>query len=454
MRVKKGWLLAASLTLVASQATGEQPAGAGAVRSLAEPFQPQPGMQLAALERLVSDRSSAVESAVLDLALASAEVRQSRLLSNPTVDAAWNTVPIGATNPPGLSRPLSNVPSYEVGLSYTVELGKRSPRIERAIAREQAARHFVRASSRGQALALAHELGELATSALKLQGLRGILESGQRLMELARHRLATGFGTPLDADRLLIDVSRTEQLLREEEARQAASLAGCSAYLGRTCLPFAGPDAAREFLAGWFAWAERTSGEPGRRSDVLALNALARAATAEGELARAQAIPDPTLRLGYVRDQFVTAGAQHHSLNVSLSVPLPILDHGQAQSQAALAKRESYVKQKMLVLQSAEVRLPLLRERLAKSVQRQSAISSDIMPRARGVLTDVERAAELRLISVGDVVQARRTVAELLLEEANTYADAFDAALDIAGQVPESPDEQGSAPARKAPQQP
>jgi len=50
----------------------------------------------------------------------------SYVLPNPTLAAAWGTVPIGRRNPPNAS--FGEVPNYVVGVSEMIELGKRGPR--------------------------------------------------------------------------------------------------------------------------------------------------------------------------------------------------------------------------------------------------------------------------------------------------------------------------------------
>ena len=51
--------------------------------------------------------------------------------------------------------------------------------------------------------------------------------------------------------------------------------------------------------------------------------------------------------------------------------------------------------------------------------------------RARAVVDDLERAANSRLLPFTDVIQARRTLDELLIEEADSYSDAFQTAVDL-----------------------
>ena len=58
-----------------------------------------------------------------------------------------------------------------------------------------------------------------------------------------------------------------------------------------------------------------------------------------------------------------------------------------------------------------------------------------MLPRARAVLKDLERAVSGRLIPVTDLIQARRTLGELLLQETDALSDAFRASLDLMGEL-------------------
>ncbi|AKT42414.1 TolC family protein [Chondromyces crocatus] len=401
-------------------------------------FVPAATLDLAALTRLVAQRNASIETAQLEADLAAAEVAQSRLFGNPTLDATWDTIPVGETNPPGLRRPFANVPNYGVGLSYTFPLGKRGPRIEQATAMERAARASVESETREQAIALARLLGVVATSTLRLVGVRDIVTSGNRSIAIAEERLASTFGTPLDVDRLRIEVSRSEQVVLSAESDRTYALAACASLVGMPCQGFRSEDEARGFLTGWIERVARVA-IPERleeRPDLRALDAYSKAASAEADLARAQAIPDPTVRFGYVHDRFLESGNHMNSFNLSVSLPLPFFDHGQAQARAAEAKRSRFSAQRTKAVQAARAKIPTLSARLKAQRERQEALSTRIMPRALEVLRNVERAVDGRLLPLSDAIQARRTVGELLVEEADSFADAFDAALELSAELP------------------
>ncbi len=399
-------------------------------------FVPDAALDLVTLERIISERTPAIEAANLEFELAAAERRQSRLLPNPELDVGWGTVPVGPLNPPGLAQPLAHVPNYSVGLSYTFPVGKRRPRMQRAQALVEASEASRGALTRALSLRFAGLLGQLAVATLRREGVRSLVDDAGRAVDVADKRLAGGFGTPLDLDRLRIDLSRSEQLLRSAESDLSAALAACSGLVALRCEAFASSAEARAFLARWIDRAALPTGALAERPDLQALAANERAAVAELRLARAQRLPDPTVRLGYLHDRFLVAGNQLNSLNLNVSIPLPIFDHGQAMAAAAQARQTHYAAERRRRIAASEVRSRALRERVAAQRARQHALSDEIIPRARAVLLEIERAAETRLVGLGDVLQTRRSMSELLLEEAHSYADAFDAYLELLAEFP------------------
>jgi cobalt-zinc-cadmium efflux system outer membrane protein len=397
-------------------------------------YVPRPEHDLTTLLDLVRRRSAGLQVDLLAADLARADARQARLLNNPVVDATWGTIPIGETNPSNLRSPLTDIPSYSVGVSYTFPLGKRGPRQERSQAIAEGATHSAEASARFQALDLARVLGRIAVTRLRIDGLRSLAAQQRTVIELTRLRLQQGFGTPLDIDRLEIELSRSEQQVLVTEAEEQAGLTACAAYIGGPCKGIASAEDARALVVAWAKRASEGTPHVEMRPDIRAIDAFERASIAEARLARAQAIPDPTVRLGYTYDQFTISGNQANSLNVSLSLPVPLFDHGQAQLQAAESRRSRLQAQRALTLRSSTTRVGALRELLRLQQKRQEAIAKTL-PRARAVLDDLQRAASGRLIPFTDVIQARRTLDELLVEEADSYSDSFQTSVDLIAEM-------------------
>lgn len=396
-----------------------------------ERFRPTADLELDDLQQALRDASPDLEAAQLQVELARAGVRQSRLLPNPELDLSWGTIPIGPTNPPDLDRPLANVPNYGVGISFPILIGKRGPRIREAEALARGSQAEFDAVTRALALELAETLGELAIANLRLEGFEQVVDDMQRSVTAAEQRAELSFGVPLEIDLLKIELARSQSLTAAARSDITAALAECAALLGRACDEFASGAEARAYLDTWIDADSSASFDLDRRPDVVALGHHVEAAQAAGKLARAQAIPDPTLRFGYLRDQFLFSGNHLNSLSLSLEIPLPVFDRGQAQRDAAAARQRRVTAERDKRLAAGQAQLPVLVEQVELERERRRMLRDEAIPTAKSVATSIEGAAEQRLMSISEVLQARRVVRELLLEEADAYAAAYQARIDL-----------------------
>lgn len=401
-------------------------------------FQPRAEYDLAALEAVVRERSAELQEDHLAVELGAAELRQSRLLENPVLDGSVGTLPLGQPNPPELVDPLANIPNYSVGLSLHPGLWRRGPRIRQAASSLRAAEERRRFAVRAQALRLLRALGDMATATLRFGADQHLLLQARGALLVARERVRTGFGPPLDGDRAEIELMRLEQQVAADQAEILAAQAACAEPVGSRCSGFSDEAEARRFLDAWLrrgAQSTLPAGAAGpdlsQRADLAALLAQADAASAEERLARAGALPDPTLRVGYTYDSFVISGNQRHSMNVALSFPLALFDHGQAQAMGARAKQHRLQEQRRLTLAGAEARVTVLRQALLVGQQRLVALQQQVLPRVQAILRNVGRAFEARAVPLTDVIQAQRGLGELLREEASTLGETFRVTVDL-----------------------
>lgn len=402
--------------------------------SVAATFVPTSALDFAALKAVVRRRSEVVRDASRSAAVATAEVEQSELFGNPVLDATWGTMPLGSTNPPDLKDPWAHVPNYTVGLSYTFPLGKRGPNQRRALASLEAARADLESSLRHATLELAAVLGKEAVLMLRLDGLRQLTEGAVSQLELTERRVEASFAKALDVDRLRIDLERAKQQVASVESDLSEAGAECASLLGQTCSTFASSADARAFLDRWVQDLPAPSDVRGR-SDLRALEARSRAAEGARALAEAQAIPDPTVRLAYTHDTFTVSGNQADSLGLTVSLPLPVFDHGQAAVSAAEAEVRGLAEIRERRIEVAETRVKVLQRRLDAQRARQQRLREVIIPDAVRVYDGVRAAADERLISVDDLIQSRRVLAELLLEESDSSGDAYAAALELRAEI-------------------
>jgi cobalt-zinc-cadmium efflux system outer membrane protein len=430
-----GWL-AAGLVVTIVLGAAEAATNGPTIGEYPREFQPTALTGPEELADLARRRGSGIQAALAVADSLESEREQAFLWPNPTLDFTWGTIPLGSPNPPGLESPLLNVPSYAVGLSYLFEIGKRKPRQRRAEAQVRAARFDVDAAVRELALKIAAALGKAAAARVRQEGLAGLVAQARDSVEIARIRVRGGHGTPLEVDRAELELNRLEQQVLATRGEEVAVLAGCSALLGLRCRPFASGADARAFLLAWLRRAERPVPALEARPDLRALDAARLAAEYDAEVARASRIPDLTVRLGYVYDRFVVSGNQQHSLNLSISLPLPTFDRGEARRRAALARAHRLAAQRERLMAEARARLAALRRSLELQKRRQDLLFTRMLPRSRQVLADLQGAVSRGLLPVTDVIQARQTLNELTLAEADSLGDAFDTALEILGQLP------------------
>jgi cobalt-zinc-cadmium efflux system outer membrane protein len=385
-----------------------------------------------------------MKAATRELKVREAAQAQSRLWPNPVLDATWATIPIGRTNPEGLGEPMTRIPSYHVGLSYTVPLGKRGPMQAMRAAEVRATWSQQCATGRRLALELAEALGNMAAAELRIDALRQQVQAAEEQERQVAARLSQQLASGLELDRAAIERGRFEQQVFAAESALNEQRAVCSATTGLTCIPFANAAEAKEYLEKWVNVAVDDLIEHMSRIErpEMASLASAEAASRHAETYYSrQKIPDPTIRVGYVHDQFWVSGAQPNSLELTVSLPLPAFDYGQAGSRSARYSAEGYQAERASMRRVTEAVVPALKERLQSQRARRKNLVEVLIPRARAVVSDVLRSYDTRLLSMNDVIQARRALLDLLLGEVDGLADAYSAVLGLRAQIAVSEDE-------------
>ena len=232
------------------------------------------------------------------------------------------------------------MPNYTAGLSELVELGKRGPRQAATAAEREAATWQAVATFADRYFELLAAVGRIAMAEERASMLDRQVGESERLLQLEHARADKGeiakmSAARTEAEHMRLVAERDGARTELEEAR-----ATCAALVAEPCAPFGSEDAARALSrAGARAplpttWSDEIEA---RRPDLAALAAAERAADERVALAKHQAIPDVTLRLGYTYDTFVASGAQRQSLGVGMQMPLPVADHGQADEEKASA---------------------------------------------------------------------------------------------------------------------
>jgi len=361
---------------------------------------------------------------------------RSHVLPNPTLTTAWGTIPVGRRNPPDAS--FGEVPNYMVGISQMIELGKRGPRQAAAEAATKVAFLTVADTYRQGFFALLEALAEQAGATARRSVLERLVGDSAESLRLQRERAKRGDVAALEVDRLEVEHLRLLSAAREAEEAQEIAVGVCARILGSDCPRFAGEEDARHFLfeehPDVLALAhdehkdfQAVSGRP----DLLALDAEQTRLRAEAVLASRAKIPDPTAGVSYMHDQFEIAGNQANSLVLTVSLPLPVFDRGQVESERAKRKLEASLQAHRVLSDGALRALALARRRLAVLQARAQSLDEAALPRARSLAEGMDAASRRGGASLIDVLLARRALEELQLDRLEVAATTFKATLEI-----------------------
>jgi len=405
----------------------------------AEPSSPVDPFDELSLARGLWQRSAELAAGREQLIEADANRRRAYLLPNPTLNGSWSTVPVGRRNPPEIG--FWQVPNYNVQIAELLEIGKRGPRQRAAEAATMRARHELADIYRQAFFTILEMLADQAEAVIRGAVLQRLVGDSAEGLRLQRARAQRGDVAGLDVDRLEVEHLRLQSSVAEAASVREAAIARCTQLLGLPCPRFGNDEQAQRFLSQ-ADLAPPTPQALDQRPDIQALGARVAQANAEHVLAARQKIPDPTLSLGYQRDQFVASGNQGNSVNVAVSIPLPVFDHGQVAAARADKARELATSTRQTLLANAAAMVDLARKRIVLLMQRAGTLDGEAIPRARGVFERMEAAARRGGAALQDVLLARRALEELQLDRVTIAAERFRVIVDgrrAAGLLPPVP---------------
>jgi cobalt-zinc-cadmium efflux system outer membrane protein len=385
------------------------------------------------LAALLWTRNPDVVAARARVEQSQAEMERAERLPNPVLDTSWNTIPIGETNPAHLDRPLLNVPNYQVGLSQPIELGKRGPRQESTRLGRRAAGLDAAETLRLAHLDLLSAIGRVATAEERIVSLEGQVGDAVRLTSLVRERASHGDVARLDEDRARLEEAKLRSLLAEERHQLSLALLDCGRTAGIPCEPFGSPEEAHAFLDAGASLpdAARLRQAIEERPDLQSLAAQQAAAESALRLARARRIPDPTVRLGYTRDQFLVSGNQENSLAVGIVLPLPVFERGQADAALALSAKRLAETTRRLRRQQSERDLARLLDDFQALKVRQENLRRDYLPLARSLVDRLTATVKAGGTPLPELLLARRSLNELLTDSSDLDQSVFETALSL-----------------------
>jgi cobalt-zinc-cadmium efflux system outer membrane protein len=408
--------LLSSFIVVALQDEGASP------RNAAEP------LAESTISTTIWQRSPALSAA--RMALADAHAARSRLvLPNPTLAASWATIPLGRRNPPEIS--FWGVPNYSVTLGTMIELGKRGPRKRAVEAALGAAAFDLEAVHRQVFFAALGSLAAQAEAIARRAVLQRLAADGAETLRLQRARAEKGDVAGLEVDRLEVEHLRLLSEVQEAAEARDGALEDCTHLLGAPCPRIETTERALRFLADAGGGGATSRDLVAVRPDIQAWSMRQKEAEAEQILAARSALPDPSVTVSYQRDNFVASGNQAQSLSLTVAVPLPVFERGQADLARAARHQQVAEAAQDGLLRSAEEAARLSRARIAALEGRARVLDDDALPRARAVVDRTERAAKRGGVALQEVLLARRALEELQLDRVEVEAQRFRAVLDF-----------------------
>jgi cobalt-zinc-cadmium efflux system outer membrane protein len=403
----------ALLAIPAAQATTQDP---GAERvTLSE-----------ALDLLEKQNPDAL-AARLQVAQADAEHLTARRYANPSVRVDVDTLPVGQTNPPGLS--VGQTVGGTVRLDQPLVLwGKRRLRLQGAEAGVAAAREQERDILRQLRSAVRDAFYGVLHDRQLVDFTTANRERYQQIVDLNARRFRSGDISEVDFRK--VELENLKHVAEEEAARRA--LAERRQLLGRLIGRAAGVDAIGRLTAP----AVQTDGDQAlrlaldNRPDLAAAQRAREQAELALDLARRERYPDVTVGVDYTHSEFVTAGNIRNTVGVGFSLPLPLLNRNQGE----IAKAE-------VALRQAETDLERVRLDIAQDVHDaiehyQSArrllatYESGYLEHAKVTVDAAEKSYRIGAASLLELLDAERTYAATQTDYLDTVFDArasFDA---------------------------
>lgn len=423
-------LLLAGLVATTKPAVAEAQIDAGA------PSVPADGQAAVPLRLLLADsnalaawlerRNPDLGAARARVAQAEAGLSQSRVIPNPSVSVSVSGSPSPTAAGPGAPVPtVGDTVNYSIGVSETVELGKRGPRARAAELRRDSSKASHRDVLAGHLADARDSLARVVYLAERSRVLEERLLSARHVAELEHVRLEHGDISGIDQDRLELEASAIARGFADNQVDLESAVADCSALLLGSCRPtdtsMESVDAAAPTPETLPSFESMISARPDIRAALLA----SAAAKADAVYYRRHAIPDPTFGVAYTHDNYALAGNQAHMLTASVSLPLALFDHGQhlARTAEGQAAELGMVARSLQTTADAAARSLLARRNILRD--KLETLTKLSIPRANAVLKSSEDAYHRGQLSLTDLLLVRREHASLLLDALDTRYELF-----------------------------
>jgi cobalt-zinc-cadmium efflux system outer membrane protein len=406
MRAPIAFLLLAAATLTHAQ-----------VPAVCPPTLPQP-LTLAAAESRMERCNREVQAAELAVDAAYADLRVAGQRPNPTLSVSMNNW--SPSKGLGSGPPRDKQFDQAVHMEQLVERGgKLGLRIAQAEAALAAARADLADQTRQQRLAVRNAFFDLAAVQARVELQREFQSLANETVDAARRRLEAGDIAAAEANRFRLDSLRAENDLRQAQTDLYKARLDLARLLGAEAMV-----SALVVAPEWPAAALNV--EAGERADVAAARHRVAGAEASRELARNLGTRDVTVGLDAERSPVTEANPTANGITygVSLSIPLFVHHRYEGELQRALANLETARAALEKVRAQALAEGRIAEEEWRSASLRRERLESEVRPIARQVSQAAEYAYSRGASGVLDLLDARRSLKAVELDELQARADA------------------------------
>jgi outer membrane protein, heavy metal efflux system len=376
-------------------------------------------LSLAEAEQRLAACNRDIRAAALVVEAAAADLRTATQRPNPTLSlGASNVNPhVGLGAGPLRDKAFDS----SVRVEQLVERGgKAQLREEQAQALLDAARAELAEQTRLQRLALRNAFFDLAAAQERVR-LQGEFRSlAGESAAASQQRFQAGEVPRAEANRFRLDAARAANDLRQAEADRQRSRLELAKVVGA--------EASAPALEVQVLWPERDPSPRagGERPDVAAARHRVDAAQAGRELARRIATRDITV--GLQADRWPTSETNFQgtgiSYGVTVSVPLHVRHANEGEAARALADFYSAQAALERLRAQADAEARLAEEDWRSARERRERVETEVRPAARDVAMAAEFAYARGATGVLDLLDARRSLKAVELDEVQARAEA------------------------------
>jgi len=379
--------------------------------------------------RLMRQQNPDTLAQELRLRAARGDVVTARMIPNPTLSTGVANLPLGRTNPPGLSA--GQTVGAQVGLTEELQLwGRRSARVAAAQGREAQTTAERSDLDRQLSYAVRTAFVDLLLSDERVRLAHQTLDEYLETVRVSEARARAGEISPAELDKIRLEQRTVEHDLADAELAHRQAVATILPLIGETAGDVTatgdvGAPAVPGDVDGLIAGALE------RRPDLLAATHAADAAEAALRQARAERWPDPTVGLVYTHSEFQISGDLRDQLGATLSLPVPVFDRNQgtiqrAEAEALIAHHDV---DKLRLAIPQEVRTAVAT--YTSAAQRVRRFEAGFLAQARTARHAAEVSYREGTAGILDLLEAERTYVQTLRDHLDARRDAYDAAFDV-----------------------